>query len=493
MRAIAIRVGRRWANRNDGCSASNDAIALGIWRVTRGFLLGGGLLAATACKDLTGDPGLPAGTPDPALYQSADGARGLRVAALYEVDYAIPQYLIDTGLLSDELQDPSTNASAGTLLQAGSGVLDPLDERILPDGSSGGSKSYSLLQNIRGKADLALGALATYDTAAADQPAQQIMRGELLAMQGYAEILLAELMCSGVPLSTLDFHGDFTYAPSSTAMQVYHDASSKLDHAMVLAAASDSIVNLARVLKGRAQLDLGNYSVAADDVMTVPATFQYRVTIDAMQLSAVAFPLGSGQSGTVSDKEGGNGLPFRSDVDLRTATTVTCTPPGPTGNNCLADTLRMPAKYMTNLVGGHYTRFVVASGIEAQLIQSEAQLQAQLHGIGAAGVWLTTLNVVRTSSGLPPLSDPGSDADRIALLFRERAYWLFMTGHRQGDLRRVLRQYSQYPAFRSESNVYPTGAYTAPGTGRYGTDVTVPIPTSEFANPNYHGCLDRNP
>jgi hypothetical protein len=103
--------------------------------------------------------------------------------------------------------------------------------------------------------------------------------------------------------------------------------------------------------------------------------------------------------------------------------------------------------------------------------------------------------------GLAPLVDSGAamanaadaGAARVAEVFHERAYWLFMTGHRQGDLRRLIRQYgTQYPQFRSDQDVYPAGIYTAPGTGQYGTDVNVPIPTAEYANPHYHGCLDRN-
>jgi len=89
------------------------------------------------------------------------------------------------------------------------------------------------------------------------------------------------------------------------------------------------------------------------------------------------------------------------------------------------------------------------------------------------------------------LADPGSDSARVRLTFQERAYWMFLTGHRQGDLRRLLRQYSKY--YPNQNLVYPTGLYTAPGTGEYGSDVTAPIAVSENVNPQFHGCIDRNP
>ena len=66
-----------------------------------------------------------------------------------------------------------------------------------------------------------------------------------------------------------------------------------------------------------------------------------------------------------------------------------------------------------------------------------------------------------------------------------------MTGHRQGDLRRLLRQYGQPYGFGQDYQVYPTGQYLAPGTGLYGSDVTAPIPTTEYANHLFHGCLSR--
>jgi hypothetical protein len=341
---------------------------------------------------------------------------------------------------------------------------------------------------VRGSANVALGALAKYDTAAANRTTQRMLRGELFALQGYAEILLADLFCSGVPLSTLDFERDFTYAPSSTTAQVYQDALRKLDSAQALA--GDSVLNLALVLKGRALLALGQYANAAAAVAGVPSTFQYRTAIQFANTN------NSGNqiyiSGGVSNLEGNTGLPYVSDGDPRTATTVICTPPNA---NCPGTAKRFPAKYHAS----GYTPFVVANGTEAQLIEAEAALNT-----GNAN-WLTILNTLRTTgtggvAGLAPLADPGANltgnaatAARIALLFRERAYWLFATGHRQGDLRRLLRQYGQYAPFQSQQLVYPTGLYTAPGTGQYGSDVTAPIPTSEYANSNYHGCLDRNP
>jgi hypothetical protein len=560
-----------------------------VFRMFRWAGLASGLFLVVGCKDLSSNQ-LPAGTSDPAIYNNVTGAIGLRNAAVYQVVTSLADYVVESGLLTDELQDLRTGASPGTLAQA-STLQNVLDERLLPNGTTIG-RSYNHLQDVRAKVNIALAALAKYDTATADRADQRAMRSELFVLEGYAEILLADLYCSGVPLSTLDFNGDFTYQPSSTTAGVYRDALSKLDSALALNATADSVANLAHVLRGRAYLNLGLYDSAVAAVAGVPTTFHYTLNIGwpgdiSNWLNHIA---------TVSDSEGQNGLPFRSSGDPRTAVTVVCTPTGPTvlydPLYCPVDTLTFPTKYysaLTNATGR--APFPLADGIEARLIEAEASLHA------GDATWLSRLNDLRLGAlvdappdtlidtlgvtgcdqatancgynpgdglggstpefgqpaGYPPagyvlvstavtypappgiqdycynaswyvpcyqgdsmvvatyvlpahtdrsggvagltaLSDPGDspgNAARLRLLFRERAFWLFLTGHRQGDLRRELRLYPQ--VWVDQSDAYPTGVYTAPGTGLYGADVTVPIPPSETANPAFHGCLDRNP
>jgi hypothetical protein len=124
------------------------------------------------------------------------------------------------------------------------------------------------------------------------------------------------------------------------------------------------------------------------------------------------------------------------------------------------------------------TPWPLATGVEARLIEAEAQL-------AAGGAWLATLNALRgTVSGLAPLADPGTPAARADLLFRERAFWLFGTGHRLGDLRRLVRQYG-----RPADSVFPSGPWVK--GGEYGNDVSFPIPQSEENNPQFKraGCV----
>lgn len=449
------------------------------------------LWSTTGCHELTGNPGLPAGTPNPDFFDNVTGAVGMRNAALIKAEGAMSTYIAESGLLTDELEDAYTGVSQGTLLQF-STVQDPLDERILPVGTSGGSASYLALQGVRTYSEQALGALGTYDTATTGVDSLKILRGELYAMEGYAEIMLADLFCSGVPLSYLVYKKDYTYQPSSTTQQVYRDAIAKFDTALTLAATSDSVVFLSRVGQGRAFLDLGNYAAAADDVENVPVGFQYAIVMQGSSIISSASRLsgpGNASEGslpaTVADREGYHGLPYRSSQDPRTATVSVGF------NSWTGDSLYYPSKYGAALTLPGYTTVILASGIEARLIQAEAALNGVVTGTES---WIDQLNALRTDAGLPTIADPGDPVARVDTLFTERAYWLYLDGHRQGDLRRLLRQYGpHYQGAFTQEQVYPTGNYRGPGIGQYGTDVTVPIPTTEDANPSFHGCIDREP
>ncbi|MDP9348818.1 MAG: hypothetical protein M3P24_06715 [Gemmatimonadota bacterium] len=79
---------------------------------------------------------------------------------------------------------------------------------------------------------------------------------------------------------------------------------------------------------------------------------------------------------------------------------------------------------------------------------------------------------------------PGTAAGRRNLLFKERAYWMWLTGHRVGDLRRLVRQYGQ-----SQETVFPSGPYYKGGS--YGEEVNFPIPFEERNNTQFQGCIDR--
>ncbi|HEX6535956.1 MAG TPA: hypothetical protein VF041_15275 [Gemmatimonadaceae bacterium] len=478
------------------------------------MLLAAASLAGCSPEKLAGNDQLPPDVPDPAQTNTPAGAIAAYHGALVRLRFAFGghdnSFIPVTGLLTDEL-------GSGDLGQPNY-VVDPmlLDSRFLPEDPGIGDDSttafpiytlYGLLQKARGQARQARGALSAY---APDSSTALI--GHLDAIEGYADVFLADLFCSGVPLSTLDFDGDFTYQPGSSTEEVYQHAVALFDSALAVSPDSERVMNLARVGKGRALLALGQYAEAAQAVADVPDDFQY-----AFQYSATDVPgeptsldrsnrtfanrdlypgFGGGMMVTMVDAEGGNGLPFLSSGDPRVAW-------DDSAGTYHGLAIKRPVEYPLDGSGS----IVLASGVEARLIQAEAQLQA-----GDAAGWLATLNALRTDgtydtqqdpndatktdtlwhagtggvAGLRPLADPGTPDGQVSLLFQERAYWLFLTGHRQGDLRRLIRQYG-----RQAPTVYPAGPYPA-AYKTYGTDVTAPIPgTERVSNPLFTGCRSR--
>jgi hypothetical protein len=131
----------------------------------------------------------------------------------------------------------------------------------------------------------------------------------------------------------------------------------------------------------------------------------------------------------------------------------------------------------------------LANWTEAQLIIAESQLAANYAGVNGT---LAILNNLRAGVGLAPLAPAANAQAQLLQLFSERAFWLYGTAHREGDLRRLVRTATGYGL--AQNLVWPNGTYRGRGGGAYGTDVNFPIPLDEInANPNVKGCLDRNP
>lgn len=299
---------------------------------------------------------------------------------------------------------------------------------------------------------------------------------EVLNLAGFTYVLFAENYCSGVPFSYLQDDGSVQLGSPLTRDETLARAIAKFDSALTFAAAEedDEQLHLASVGKARALLDLGQYAAAAAAVAAVPLDFEYVIESSdnsARQNNGVWNYTFNTAAFSVPDVEGTNGLPFASAGDPRVPST-----PGGLGFDGTTD-FTLQLKYPDRTTGA-----VLASGVEAQLMVAEAALAG-----GDAGAWLTALNAPRRSAlaaPLPDLADPGDAAARVDLTFQERALWLYLTSHRLGDLRRLVRQYG-----RDAEAVFPTGEHHK---GQYGTDVNLPISGTERNNPNFQQCLDRD-
>jgi starch-binding outer membrane protein, SusD/RagB family len=342
-----------------------------------------------------------------------------------------------------------------------------VDLRSVDPGNGSVKGVFFDLSQARAFADLASSRYNTFDPGT-------LGHSEVLSLGAYTYLMFAENYCSGVPFSTLTDAG-LDFGEPQTRDQILQIAAAKFDSAITFAVDGDDadLEMLARVGKARVLLNQGQFAAAASAVATVPTSFVYNIegsTNSTRQNNGVWNYTINFNGFSVPDREGVNGMPWRTANDPRVPW-ESIGGPGFDGETPFFAQLKYPDKA---------SDVPLASGIEARLIEAEGALQA-----GNAGLWLQRLNALRTAANLTPLTDPGSATARIDLMFRERAFWLYLTASRLSDLRRLVRQYG-----RSQSAVFPTGPYHKGGT--YGSDVTFPVSADEQNNPLFEGCIDRN-
>jgi hypothetical protein len=343
---------------------------------------------------------------------------------------------------------------------------------------------------------------------------------EMLSLVAYTRLFFAENYCSGVPISYPSPDGSVQFGAPLPTQQMLDSALVRFNEALTVARAMDtstatrratrtSMIGLATVGKARTLLAMGRI-VDADTVASVASVataFAYVVQHDlntARQQNGVYSGIRKFKRYGVADGKGGVGLRWRTVLDPRTPfTRVPATNNGFDAATPQFDQLRYTDEKAA---------ITLATGLEARLINAEAALlrsdtatfMTRLNGLrGAppayilAGVQGTTVPGDQPRAvdptALALLANPASPAAAVDLLFSERARWLWGTGHRLNDLRRLVRAVGTRGGYgRAENTVFPNGLYFKNGLV-YGTDVSYPIPLDEQNNPNFTQCLDRLP
>jgi hypothetical protein len=424
-------------------------------------------------------------------------------------------FLSSSAVISDEFYYGDTFT---TRQAADSRVLQPPNLGNITD-----SSFFRLMRtrlNAR-RAFAQVGKFTSPNTAADDS----VTQAKLRTLEGYVFTTISEGWCGSVPFSSLPDvgsldPGNIVYgAPLSTAA-MNDSAVVRFNEALLLNPAS----SLARIGKARALLNNGSYAAASAAVSGVPDEYVFLLEHSpntGNENNPIAALMQNGRYG-IANLEGSQtaaGLAQRADLTITTAA------PGTSGINaeglpfrgekdprvpyekngssglCFSSAIRCWANdnYPT-----YEADVPLASGVEARLIEAEAALRA-----GDPATMMTRLNGLRAKvtpllarlypqqhqtffngtapAGLAPLTDPADPltmtaaqqlAARRDLLFHERAFWLFNTGHRQGDLRRLVRQY-QVPS----ASAFPSGPFWRGGT--YGSDVAYPLPFNEVNNAKF--------
>lgn len=368
--------------------------------------------------------------------------------------------IMQAGLMSDELYSSDSF-----------GTRQAVDRRAINYELSNASSDHAFQFLQRARAE----ALNAVDLYAASPRAGNPRHAELYSIAGFSVVMLAENFCTGLPLSRITETGTVFGDPMS-ATELYELAITYFDAAIGLANAGADQTNLARVGKARALLDLQRFTEAAQTASQVPSGFVFNVEHSAgsFETPNAIFNMNNEErriSASLREGTQNMGLPFGTVAPNDPRISIASQPVQ--SNSGEVDTW-LQLKYPSQ-----GAPVVLASGIEADLIEAEAALN-----MGASASYLNILNTLRGGVGLGNLADPGNATGRVDQFFAERAYWLWLTGHRLSDMRRLIRQYG-----RQQAAVFPTGTteYGLP----FGTDVTLPIPFEEINNPNYSTCTDR--
>lgn len=390
-----------------------------------------------------------------------------------------------SGLISDELLNTETFP---TRIE-----VDQRQQQYQSNGSL--RDAYYAIQQARASADRASEAYVEFGPTA-------LGLAEALNLGALSLILMAENYCGAVPISRETSPGVFEYGSALTTRELFLRALAKTDSALAHASAASTVgaaaaktaqLQLARVVRARALLNLDSIPAAGANLgeAEVPTTFQYffkHSEVTGRQNNGTWATTASVARFGVPDREGSNGLPFRSEGDVANANN------DPRVGNARRTGAGVgfdgvTPQWIQSKHGKRDTLAIIADGVEARLIQAEVALRG-----GDYLTALTIMNALRSNAQLarlrgyidanqqprtlPALLPAATLAAQEDQLFKERAYWLYLTSHRLGDLRRLVRDYN-----RGAETVFPTGTYHKPGT--YGTDVNSPIPQAEDNNPNF--------
>lgn len=453
------------------------------------------LLAACDVKNELLQPQNP-GIVDQSAVGSPLAAAALKVGAM--------------GRLKWVVSDPSPAGFGGSSIWEASALMtdefmnsdfqnsqNDLDARtVSPDNSA---TNYTHTTQARGFIRDAINAEKAFE------PQKTADIGELYMAMGFIEMTLAENFCNGIPLGfnnagVVDYSAP-DFKPHTDA-EVFQVAITHYDSALTILGSATDVNSVAvreatLIAKARTLVDLGQFSQAAALVPTsaVPTTYQYDFITQAssngddLGIWTINNSVGRYSVGDSVVTYGGkqfttlNAIPFVELGDPRV--------PVAKGTD-----LKQPAEdgqtpfFIQQIWKNRDDPIPMVSGLDARLIEAEAKLQAADY----AGM-MTILNGLRAAppkignfqpGTMAALAVPATKDAATRLFFREKALWQFGRGYRLQDLRRMVRQYSY-----NQAQVFPTGQQYK-GVA-YGTDTNFPVADAERVNPQFSGCIDRNP
>lgn len=415
---------------------------------------------------------------DRSYVKSRAGAVGLYYTSLGMLSQAVSHISMSVGFFTDEL---TVSAASQSFIS-----MEDVDSRTpatIIEGHRGVSSTgfYSYLHRARSSASQSRTVLQTFS----DSSLKNEIAGSL-AVEGYSILLLAETMCSGIPLSTTPFEGTVMYGTRLSTTQLLDSALAKFDSALSIQPDSLPLQTFARIGKGRVLINQGRYDLAREAVKDVEPADTFALSYTDSEVPGgggsrrpfwTSFYAAEMERMRIVNREGMNGEVWfinPDNIDSRLPVTV----------QEVLGVRQFPSVVHQEKFGSGSLRFPLARWVEAKMIEAESYMNAD------DPIWIDKINDARRSVSLPDTVDPGNRTARVNLLFRERAFWFYLEGSRLGDMRRLVKQYG-----RSASSVYPMGNYTQHQKySVYGAAYVFSPPSSEYSNNySYEGCISTNP
>ncbi len=303
---------------------------------------------------------------------------------------------------------------------------------------------YEPLSTARWSSENILGHLQEWsDQEVADR---QKLVAQSAAYAGYSYVLIAEAFCEAA----------INLSPAMSTTELLDSAVARFGTAMdaAQAAGAPDVLNLARVGRARAYLDMGQMSQAAADAGAVPAGFEYVVT--ASGASSRRYNRVFSQSG--NPPTGGDALSVA--PAYRNLTWMGVADPRVSVRDGGYTATEGTPIWFQEKYTAQGTPLPLASWEEAQLIVAEAQ---------GGSTAVDIINAFHDAAGLPHFTS--TDAAEIqAHVIQERDRVLWLTGHRFYDIRRL-----NLPLDPAPGAAYHKG-------GVYGDARCLPLPDVERNN-----------
>src|SRR6185503_19369001 len=224
---------------------------------------------ASACGDILSlKQSNPSQIDASTLYVPAN-AQLLVNGAIGDFECAFTRYVTGSGILSDEIAAAIGNTVNFNYDRR---LVTPAD--VYAGSCTSGAQQpafYTALSTARADADTAH---ARFEEWTDEQVKDRVkLMGQLSTYAGYSLVILGEGMCSAA----------INVGPELTSAQLFSEAKLRFDKAITEATTANdaATLNLARLGRARALLNLGDLPNAAIDAATIPASFVANISMDA--------------------------------------------------------------------------------------------------------------------------------------------------------------------------------------------------------------------